>query len=41
MIPAGTGQRRWGDLIVTHKDDTDAKMAAESKTRERERELQD
>ena len=41
LIPAGTGQRRFQDLIVTHKDEYDAMMAAESRTRDRERELQD
>ncbi len=41
LIPAGTGQRRFSDLIVTHKDEYDAMMAAEARTRDRERELQD
>ncbi len=41
LIPAGTGQRRFADLIVTHKDEYDAMMAAEARTRDRERELQD
>src|SRR5690606_24426649 len=40
-IQAGTGQRRFSDLIVTHKDEYDAMMAAEARTRDRERELQD
>jgi DNA-directed RNA polymerase subunit beta' len=41
LIPAGTGQRRLGEMLVTHKDEYDALMAAESRTRDRERELQD
>ncbi len=41
LIPAGTGQRRLGDLLVTHKDEYDAMMAAEAKAKDRERELQD
>ena len=41
LIPAGTGQRKLTDIIVTHKDEYDALMAAEARTRDRERELQD
>src|SRR5690606_26164578 len=39
LIPAGTGQRKFNDLIVTHKDEYDALTSAESKPKEKE--LQD
>ncbi|HEX5167600.1 MAG TPA: DNA-directed RNA polymerase subunit beta' [Cyclobacteriaceae bacterium] len=41
LIPAGTGQRRFNDIIVTHKDEYNAMMASEARTRDREKELQD
>jgi DNA-directed RNA polymerase subunit beta' len=41
LIPAGTGQRKFIDMIVTHKDEYNALTAAESRTRDREKELQD
>ena len=41
LIPAGTGQRQYNDMIVTHKDEYDAIMASKERTRDREKELQD
>jgi DNA-directed RNA polymerase subunit beta' len=41
LIPAGTGQRKYNDLIVTHKDEYDAMMTSKERTRDREKELQD
>jgi DNA-directed RNA polymerase subunit beta' len=41
LIPAGTGQRHFADMIVTHKDEYDAMMSASEKAKDRERELQD
>ncbi len=42
LIPAGTGQRRFGDMIVTHKDEYEAfTKSLETKERDREKELQD
>ncbi len=41
LIPAGTGQRKYNDLIVTHKDEYDAMMTSKERTRDRETELQD
>ena len=41
LIPAGTGQRRLNDLIVTHKDEYDAMASAETRSKDREKELQD
>jgi DNA-directed RNA polymerase subunit beta' len=41
LIPAGTGQRKFNDVIVTHKDEYNALTSAESRTRDREKELQD
>jgi DNA-directed RNA polymerase subunit beta' len=41
LIPAGTGQRKFNDMIVTHKDEYNALVSAESRTRDREKELQD
>jgi DNA-directed RNA polymerase subunit beta' len=41
LIPAGTGQRRFSDLIVTHKNEYNALVNAPEKTRDREKELQD
>ena len=39
LIPAGTGQRKFNDIIVTHKDEYTALTSPESKTKEKE--LQD
>lgn len=42
LIPAGTGQRKYVDMIVTHKDEYDAFVEAnETKQKDREKELQD
>ena len=41
LIPAGTGQRKYNDMIVTHKDEYDSLMASKERTRDREKELQD
>jgi DNA-directed RNA polymerase subunit beta' len=42
LIPAGTGQRRFDNLIVTHQDEYDAlTRALESKEKDKEREFQD
>jgi DNA-directed RNA polymerase subunit beta' len=42
LIPAGTGQRKFNDIIVTHKDEYNALTnAAETRTKDREKELQD
>jgi DNA-directed RNA polymerase subunit beta' len=41
LIPAGTGQRKFNDLIVTHKDEYNAFVGSESRARDREKELQD
>jgi DNA-directed RNA polymerase subunit beta' len=42
LIPAGTGQRKFNDMIVTHKDEYEAfTRALETKERDREKELQD
>jgi DNA-directed RNA polymerase subunit beta' len=42
LIPAGTGQRRFTDMIVTHKDEyTALTRALETREKDRERELQD
>lgn len=42
LIPAGTGQRKFNDMIVTHKDEYEAfTKALETKERDREKELQD
>ncbi len=43
LIPAGTGQRRFKDMIVTHQDEYDAMMEASSRESgvDREKELQD
>lgn len=42
LIPAGTGQRRFSDMIVTHKDEYAAfTKSLETKERDREKELQD
>ena len=43
LIPAGTGQRRFKDLIVTHQDEYDAMMEASSRESgvDKEKELQD
>jgi DNA-directed RNA polymerase subunit beta' len=41
-IPAGTGQRRFNDLIVTHKDEYDAfAERTEVKEKDKQKELQD
>jgi DNA-directed RNA polymerase subunit beta' len=40
LIPAGTGQRKYNDMVVTHKDEyDDTEISIES--RDREKELQD
>src|SRR5690606_27249465 len=39
LLPAGSCQRRFNDLIVTHKDEYDALTSPESKSKEKE--LQD
>ena len=41
LIPAGTGQRKYADLIVTHKDEYDAMISSKERARDREKELQD
>jgi DNA-directed RNA polymerase subunit beta' len=41
LIPAGTGQRKYNDLIVTHKDEYDDMMSSRERARDREKELQD
>ncbi|MBX2947067.1 MAG: DNA-directed RNA polymerase subunit beta' [Cyclobacteriaceae bacterium] len=42
LIPAGTGQRRFNSIIVTHKDEYDnLTRALDTKERDREKELQD
>ena len=41
LIPAGTGQRKYNDMVVTHKDEYDESAASTEKTRDREKELQD
>ncbi|HET9054870.1 MAG TPA: DNA-directed RNA polymerase subunit beta', partial [Cyclobacteriaceae bacterium] len=42
LIPAGTGQRRFLDMIVTHKDEYDAfAETSETRQKDREKELQD
>jgi DNA-directed RNA polymerase subunit beta' len=41
LIPAGTGQRRFSDVIVTHKDEYENLINAPERTRDREKELQD
>jgi DNA-directed RNA polymerase subunit beta' len=41
LIPAGTGQRKFNDLIVTHKEEYQSLVSATERTRDRERELQD
>jgi DNA-directed RNA polymerase subunit beta' len=42
LIPAGTGQRRFSDMIVTHKDEYEAfTKSLETKERDRTKELQD
>jgi DNA-directed RNA polymerase subunit beta' len=41
LIPAGTGQRKYNDLIVTHKDEYDAMVTSKERARDREKELQD
>jgi len=42
LIPAGTGQRRFSDMIVTHKDEYEAfTRSLETKERDRTKELQD
>jgi DNA-directed RNA polymerase subunit beta' len=42
LIPAGTGQRKFNDMIVTHKDEYDAFVEqAESKEKDKQKELQD
>jgi DNA-directed RNA polymerase subunit beta' len=41
LIPAGTGQRRFTDLIVTHKDEYEALRSAPERSARKEKELQD
>src|SRR5688572_28940633 len=41
LIPAGTGQRKFADLIVTHKDEYDTLVNAPERSRDREKDLQD
>jgi DNA-directed RNA polymerase subunit beta' len=41
LIPAGTGQRRLNDLIVTHKDEMAALQNAPERAARKEKELQD
>jgi len=42
LIPAGTGQRKFNDMIVTHKDEYDAFVEqSESKEKDKQKELQD
>jgi DNA-directed RNA polymerase subunit beta' len=41
LIPAGTGLRTYGDIIVTHKDEYHSMVSAAERARDRERELQD
>jgi DNA-directed RNA polymerase subunit beta' len=40
LIPAGTGQRVFNDMIVTHKDEYDA-FVEQSESKEKLKELQD
>ncbi|GCC52108.1 DNA-directed RNA polymerase subunit beta' [Chryseotalea sanaruensis] len=41
LIPAGTGQRKFNDLLVTHKDEYEALRNAPERTPRKEKELQD
>jgi DNA-directed RNA polymerase subunit beta' len=42
LIPAGTGQRRFNEILVTHQDEYDSlTRALESKPKDREREFQE
>jgi DNA-directed RNA polymerase subunit beta' len=41
LIPAGTGQRKFNDLIVTHKDEYNALTSPEAPSKSKEKELQD
>ena len=42
LIPAGTGLRKYNDIIVTHADEYDGSTASSTeRTRDREKELQD
>ncbi len=41
LIPAGTGQRKFNDLIVTHKDEYEALRNAPERPSRKEKELQD
>jgi DNA-directed RNA polymerase subunit beta' len=41
LIPAGTGQREFADIIVTSKDEYQSMISATERARDRERELQD
>ena len=41
LIPAGTGQRHFNDMIVTNKEEYQSLVSATERTRDRERELQD
>jgi DNA-directed RNA polymerase subunit beta' len=41
LIPAGTGQRKFNDMIVTSRDEYDASTEAMTSVKSKERELQD
>jgi len=41
LIPAGTGQRKFNDMIVTSRDEYDASTEAMTSVKAKERELQD
>jgi DNA-directed RNA polymerase subunit beta' len=41
LIPAGTGQRKFSEIIVTSKAEYQSMVSATERTRDRERELQD
>jgi len=42
LIPAGTGQRKFNDMIVTHKDEYSAlRESSEVRAKDKEKELQD
>jgi DNA-directed RNA polymerase subunit beta' len=40
LVPAGTGQRVFNDMIVTHKDEYDT-FVERTEKKDREKELQD
>jgi DNA-directed RNA polymerase subunit beta' len=41
LIPAGTGQRRFNDMIVTHQDEYESFGAETEPKEKKQRELQD